>query len=73
MGTSERRLLLAWFTWVCKWSLLLVCGGGLFTVDLVCSARIPPRPTSCGERVSGDLTDSTRQLVRDTALLFSRD
>ena len=33
------------------------------------SARTPPRPTPV-ERVSGDLADSTRQLVRDTALLL---
>ena len=33
------------------------------------SARTPPRPTP-GRRVSVDLADSTRQLVRDAALLL---
>ena len=37
------QLLLAWFAWLCKWLLLLVYGGGLFTVNLVCSA---PHPSS---------------------------
>ena len=69
MGTSERQLLLPWFAWLCKWLLLLVCGGGRFTVTLVCLPaplldRLPV------ERVSGDLADPTRRLVRDTALLL---
>ena len=28
-----------------------MCGGGRFTVNLVCLARTPPRPTPCGEGV----------------------
>ena len=68
MGTSERQLFRAQFAWLCRWLLSDVCGGGCFTVTVV-SARTPPRPTPV-ERVSGDLADSTRQLVRDTALLL---
>ena len=40
-----------------------------FHRQLDVSARTPPRPTPV-RRVSGDLADSTRQLVRDTALLL---
>ena len=51
MGTSEGQLLRAWFAWLCKWLLSHVYGGGLFTVNLVCSARTPLRPTPCEEGV----------------------
>ena len=37
METSERQLLRARFAWLCKWLLSDVCGGGCFTVNLVCS------------------------------------
>ena len=36
MGTSERQLFRARIAWLCKWLLSHVCGGGLFTVNLVC-------------------------------------
>ena len=36
MGTSERQLLLALFAWLCMWLLLLVYGGGCFTVNFAC-------------------------------------
>ena len=68
MGTSERQLLLTWFAWPCKWLLLLVCGGGRFTVNLVCLPA-PHLDRLSVERVSGDFADSTRQLARGTALL----
>ena len=69
MGTSERQLLLPWFAWLCKWLLLLVCGGGRLTVTLVCLPA-PLLERLRVERVSGDLADPTRRLVRDTALLL---
>ena len=70
MGTSKRQLFRARLAWLCKWLLSDVCGGDHFTVTVVCLPaplldRLPV------ERVSGDLADSTRQLVRDTALLLS--
>ena len=70
MGTSERQLFRARFALLCKWLLSDVCGGGCFTVEVVCLPaplfdRLP------AERETGDLADSTRQLVRDTALLLS--
>ena len=69
MRTSERQLLRARFAWLCNWLLSDVCDGGRFTVTVVCLPaplldRLPV------ERVSGDLADSARQLVRDTALLL---
>ena len=69
MRTSERQLFRARFAWLCHWLLSDVCDGGHFTVTVVCLPaplldRLPV------ERVSGDLADSTRQLVRDTALLL---
>ena len=36
MGTSERQVFRARFAWLCKWLLSDVCGGGLFTVKVVC-------------------------------------
>ena len=70
VGTSERQLFRARFAWLCKWLLSDVCGGGRFTVKVVCLPtplldRLPV------ERVSGDLADFTRQLERDAALLLS--
>ena len=41
----------------------------LFYRQLGVSARTPPRPTPV-RRVSGDLADSTRQLVREAVLLL---
>ena len=49
-----------------------VYGGGLFTVKVVCLPA-PLLDRLLVERVWSDLADSTRQLVRDTALLFSQD
>ena len=69
MGTSERQLLLAWFAWLCKWLLVHVCGGGRFTVSFGWLLALL-LDGLLAERVSGDLADSTRRLVRDTALLF---
>ena len=46
-----------------------MCGGGRFIVKVVClSALLLDRLPV--ERVSGDLADFTRQLVRDAALLL---
>ena len=66
MRTSERQLFRARFE-------SDVCGGGRFTVTVVCLPaplldRLPV------ERVSGDLADSTRQLVRECAVaaVFSK-
>ena len=70
MGTSERQLFRARFAWLCKWLLSDVYGGDHFTANFVClPAPFLDRLTV--ERVSGDLADSTRQLVRDAALLLS--
>ena len=70
METSERQLFRARFAWLCKWLLSNVCDGGRFTVNLV-SLPALLRDRLPAERVSGDLADSTRQLVRDGALLLS--
>ena len=69
METSERQLFRVRFAWLCKWLLSDVYGGGRFYRQLGVSARTPPRPAPV-RRASGDLADSTRQLVRDTALLL---
>ena len=70
METSERQLFRARFAWLSKWLLSSVCDGGRFTVNLV-SLPALLRDRLPAERVSGDLADSTRQLVRDAALLLS--
>ena len=69
MGTSERQLFRARFAWLCKWLLSDVCGGGRFIVKVVCLPE-PLLDRLPVERVSGDLADFTRPLVRDAALLL---
>ena len=54
--------------WLCNWLLSDVCSGGRFTVTVVSARTLLDRLPV--ERVSGDLADSTLQLVRDTALLL---
>ena len=71
MGTSERQLVRALFPWLCRLLSMVVYGGGNFGCRVACLPA-PLLDRLLVERMSGDLADSTHQLVHTTALLLLR-
>ena len=69
MGTSERQLVRALFPWMCRLLSMVVYGGGNFGCRIACLPA-PLLDRLLVERMSGDLADSTHQLVHTTALLL---